>query len=142
MKGKWIFFLIFIFLFSTFGCDTTEPTEPLRELSSSEIKLVESDNSFGLKLFKEINSEETNSNVFISPLSISMALGMTYNGAKEETEEAMRTTLEFGDLSMGEINESYKSLIELLRGLDSDVEFNIANSIWYRDDFTFEQDFF
>ena len=142
MKSKWIFFLIFIFLFSTFGCDTTEPTEPLRELSSAEFDLIEADNSFGLELLKEINAKETDSNVFISPLSISMALGMTYNGAAGSTEEAMRTTLEFGDLSMEEINESYKSLIELLWGIDSDVEFNIANSIWYRDDRTFKQDFF
>jgi len=142
MKSKWIFFLIFVFLFSTFGCNVAEPTEPLRELSSAEMELVESDNSFGLKLFKNINAETPDSNVFISPLSISMALGMTYNGAAGSTEEAMRTTLEFGNLSRGEINESYKSLIELLMGIDSDVEFNIANSIWYRDDWTFEQDFF
>jgi serine protease inhibitor len=142
MKGKRVFFLFIVILLLIFGCDVTEPTEPLRELTSSEVELVEADNSFGLKLFKEINSKETNSNIFISPLSISMALGMTYNGARESTEEAMRTTLEFGDLSMGEINESYKSLIELLRSIDSDVEFNIANSIWYRDDWSFEQDFF
>ena len=142
MKSKILFFLFVVILVSFFGCDTTEPTEPLRELGSSETNLVEADNSFGLKLFKEINSEQTDSNVFISPLSISMALGMTYNGAAGSTEEAMRTTLEFGDLSRSEINESYKSLIELLMGIDSDVEFNIANSIWYRDDLTFEQDFF
>ena len=74
MESKWIFFVIFVFLFSTFGCDSTEPTEPLRMLSSSETKLVEADNSFGLKLFKELNAEMADSNVFISPLSISMAL--------------------------------------------------------------------
>jgi serine protease inhibitor len=142
MKDKSMFFLIVVFMLLIFGCDVVDPTEPLRELSSSEMKLVESDNSFGLKLFKEINTEEANSNVFISPLSISMALGMTYNGARESTEEAMRTTLGFGDLSMDEINQSYKSLIELLKGIDSDVEFNIANSIWYRNDYTFEEDFF
>lgn len=142
MKSKEILLVIVLILFSTFGCDLGGPSEPIRELSSSETELVEADNSFGLKLFKEINTEETESNVFISPLSISMALGMTYNGAAGETEEAMRTTLEFGNLSMDEINESYKSLIELLRSIDSDVEFNIANSIWYRDDYTFEQDFF
>lgn len=142
MKSKENFFLIFLILLITFGCDLAGPSEPLRELSSSETELVEADNSFGLKLFKEINTEETESNVFISPLSISMALGMTYNGAVGSTEEAMRTTLEFSNLSRDEINESYKSLIGLLEGIDSDVEFNIANSIWYRNDYTFEQDFF
>jgi serine protease inhibitor len=142
MKNKWVLFFSIAFLFLAFGCDTTEPTEPLRELSSSETKLVEADNSFGLKLFKNINAETPDSNVFISPLSISMALGMTYNGAAGSTEEAMRTTLEFGDLSMDKINESYKSLIELLMRIDSDVEFNIANSIWYRNDWTFKEAFF
>jgi serpin B len=142
MRSKWIILLIFVFLFSIFGCDTTEPTGPLRELSSAEAQIVEADNSFGLKLFKNINAETPDSNVFISPLSISMALGMTYNGAAGTTEEAMRTTLEFDDLSMTEINESYESLIELLRGIDSDVEFNIANSIWYKDTKPFKQDFF
>lgn len=142
MKSKWTFSLVVVILILTLGCNTTEPTGPLRELSSSEAELVEADNSFGLKLFKEINTEQTDSNVFISPLSISMALGMTYNGAADSTEEAMRTTLEFGNLSRGEINESYKSLIELLRGIDSDVEFNIANSIWYKYDRPFKQDFF
>lgn len=142
MKSKCTVFLIFLFLFSIFGCDTTEPTKPLRELSSSEMQIIEADNSFGIKLFKNINVETPDSNVFISPLSISMALGMTYNGAAGRTEEEMRNTLEFGDLSMSEINESYESLIELLRGIDSDVDFNIANSIWYRDDWTFKQDFF
>ena len=142
MKSKWFLFLIFIFLFLTFGCNLVDSTEPLRELSSAEQYLVEADNSFGFKLFKEINAKEVDSNVFISPLSISMALGMTYNGAAGSTEEAMRTTLEFGDLSRGEINESYKSLMELLMDIDSDVEFNIANSIWYKYDRDFKQDFF
>jgi serine protease inhibitor len=142
MNRKLVLFVFIVFLLSTFGCKVFDPTEPLRALSSSEIKLVESDNSFGLKLFKEINAEEGDSNVFISPLSISMALGMTYNGARGSTEEAMRATLGFGDLSMDEINQSYKSLMELLKSIDSDVEFNIANSIWYRNDRTFEQDFF
>jgi len=141
MNHKWSFFLFVVFLLSIFGCNSTEPTEPLRMLSSYEAKIVEADNSFGLKLFKEINAKETDSNVFISPLSISMALGMTYNGAVDSTEKAMRNTLEFGDLSLLEINESYKSLIELLRGLDSDVEFNIANSIWYDYAWPFKETF-
>jgi len=142
MRNRNLFFVFVLLLILVFGCDATDPTKPIRELSSAEKELIEADNSFGIKLFKGLNAEEPDSNVFISPLSISMALGMTYNGAAGITEEAMRTTLEFGNLSGDEINESYKSLIELLEGIDSDVEFNIANSIWYRNDRTFEQDFF
>lgn len=111
------------------------------DLASVQKKLVESDNKFGLKLFKEINKVEKDSNVFISPLSVSMALGMTYNGAAGETREAMHNTLEFGDLSIEEVNECYRQMIDSLTQLDPKVEFQIANSIWYRLDFTPREEF-
>ena len=98
--------------------------------------LVESDNSFGLKLFREIAKEQPDSNVFISPLSVSMALGMTYNGADGSTKEAMEKTLEVSGLTVEEINLSYKNLIRLLTELDPEVRFQIANSIWYRNTMT------
>ncbi|MCK4715303.1 MAG: serpin family protein, partial [Candidatus Marinimicrobia bacterium] len=49
--------------------------------------------------------------------------------------------LEYGDLTIQEINESYQSLIELLTELDPKVIFDIANSIWYREGFPVENDF-
>lgn len=114
---------------------------PPRELTAAEKRLVESDNNFGLKLFKEIIKEEGDKNVFISPLSVSMALGMTYNGADGSTREAMQTTLELSGLTIQEVNESYKSLLELLAELDPKVIFQIANSIWYRQGFPVEDEF-
>ena len=103
--------------------------------------LVESDNRFGIKLFKEIVKEQGDTNIFISPLSVSMALGMTYNGADGSTKEAMEKTLELSGLTVEEVNESYKNLIRLLTQLDPKVQFDIANSIWYRDVLTPETEF-
>jgi len=103
--------------------------------------LVESDNSFGFKLFKEIIEAEQNKNVFISPLSVSMALGMTYNGANGSTQEAMQEVLELSGLTIPEVNESYENLIKLLTQLDAKVRFQIANSIWYRQGLTPEEEF-
>jgi len=137
---KYIFVLLIFIGF--FQCTNNPFTPDIRELTPAEKGLVEADNKFGLKLFKEVVfEEEPDTNIFISPLSVSMALGMTYNGADGSTEEAMRATLELSDLTLEEINESYKSLIEYLVGLDPEVEFNIANSIWYRQEWTFEEDF-
>jgi serpin B len=128
-----------------FGSCTHQPVSPdervARELTVVEKRLAASGNQFGLKLFKEIIKEEKDKNVFISPLSVSMALGMTYNGTNGSTEAAMRATLEFGDLTQQEINESYQSLIELLTQLDPKVIFQIANSIWYRLGYAFEPEF-
>lgn len=119
------------------------PARVFRELTPLEKSLVESDNKFGLKLFREVSRAENDKskNVFISPLSVSMALGMTLNGANGSTLEAMQEALELAGLTTEEINKSYKSLIELLVQLDPKVKFRIANSIWHRNDYTFEPAF-
>lgn len=117
------------------------PYTPPRELTAAEKHVVEADNKFGFKLFREVVKQDKDSNIFISPLSISMALGMTYNGANGATEEAMRNVLELAGLSEQEINESYRSLIDLLTQLDPKVIFEIANSIWYREGFPVKEEF-
>jgi len=117
---------------------TPEPQDeqPVRtpdNLSASEIELAGSANRFGLKLFRElIDQEGVEKNLFISPLSVSMALGMTCNGANGATRDEMRSTLELSGLSIEEANRSYQSLMHLLTNLDPDVTFTIANSIWSR----------
>ena len=74
----------------------------------------------------------------MSPLSASMALGMTMNGASGSTFDEMRSTLGLGLQSSAEINASYRSLIDMLRALDRTVDVRIANAIWYRAGFPFE----
>jgi serpin B len=93
--------------------------------------MVGAANSFGFNLLKQVNGSFADSNVFLSPLSASMALGMTMNGAEGTTFEEMRATLGFGPRTYDELNNSYRSLIALLRGLDPRVEFRIANAIYY-----------
>ncbi len=119
---------------------TSTPTPP-RDLTAVEKGLVSSSNKFGLKLFREVVAQEKDTNIFISPLSVSMALGMTYNGANGATQEAMQNTLELQGLSLQDVNESYHSVIDLLRGLDPRVTFQIANSIWCRQGFAVESTF-
>ncbi|MEE9442557.1 MAG: serpin family protein [candidate division Zixibacteria bacterium] len=112
------------------------------QFTAAEKSLVNSTNSFGLKLFKNINNTTPNDkNLFISPLSVSYALGMAYNGAGGETKEAIASTLELPELSPIEINLSYKNLTQILGNLDEYVTFKIANSIWYRNGFPVKQSF-
>src|SRR5690606_27982298 len=51
--------------------------------------------AFGLRLLREVLAEESEPNVLLSPLSASMALGMTMNGANADTYAAMRDALGF-----------------------------------------------
>ena len=102
-----------------------------RPLTVVELEMVSAANTFGFNLLKEVNGSFADSNVFLSPLSASMALGMTMNGAEGTTFEEMRSTLGFGPRTYEELNNSYRSLIAMLRDLDPKVEFKIANAIYY-----------
>ena len=120
---------------------TPRITELPRALSAGEQRVISASNAFGFGLLRELDRTHAGMNIFMSPLSASMALGMTMNGAAGQTYDQMREALAFGSASRSEINESYRSLIDMLRGLDPTVEFRIANSIWYRNTFPFEQTF-
>ncbi len=110
-----------------------EITELPRDLSLSEALLVEASNDFAFRLLEEVYEAAPDSNLFISPLSASVALGMTMNGAAGTTYDEMSATLGFGSLTVDQVNQGYKNLMDLLRNLDPVVEMGIGNSIWYRE---------
>ncbi len=114
-----------------------------RALTVQEQQLIQADNRLAIKLLKQasVDTRDSVPNLFVSPLSVAMALTMTYNGAAGETEAAMRSTLELDSMTVDEVNAANQSLIALLRGLDPHVKFQIANSIWYRLGFRVEQPF-
>lgn len=139
-------FVICMFILFNTSCeketDENQPGPSELKLTPSQKSLISSNNTFGLKLFKEIAAqEEKDTNIFISPLSVAYALAMTYNGADGTTKEAMEETLELSGLTIEEINTSFKNLMNALMTLDDQVILTIANSIWYRDDFYVEPDF-
>ncbi|MEX2527087.1 MAG: serpin family protein [Gemmatimonadota bacterium] len=107
-------------------------TELPRSLSVAELGILEAANVFGFDLLRQVRAAEPRENVFLSPLSASMALGMTANGAHGETLSEMRQALRFGDLPEQEVNRAYRELIDLLRDLDPAVDFHVGNSIWHR----------
>ena len=119
-----------------YGCgDPIAPIEQLpRDLTVVETELIAGSNAFGLELFRETVAADPRRNIVLSPLSASMALGMTLNGADGGTFDAMRSTLGFADLAREEINDAYHDLIELLTSLDPAVRFDIANSVWANED--------
>lgn len=117
------------------GCESTSGSggplaELPRPLTSSEESLIRASNGFAFGLLREGSRRDSLDNFFISPLSASMALGMTMNGARGETFREMRQTLGFGAMEPAEVNAAYRSLIDLLLGLDGSVDMRLANSLW------------
>jgi serpin B len=97
--------------------------------------LVAANTKFAFNLLKELIVEDVDKNIFISPLSISIALAMAYNGAGGTTRDAMAKTLNLGGMSREEVNQGYLKLIESLENVDQSVSLLIGNSIWMRDEF-------
>jgi serine protease inhibitor len=126
-----------------------DPTDPgpiealPRDLSPAEQEVVRASASFAFDLLRQTPMVTADSpNVFLSPLSASMALGMALNGMDGETWAQTRDVLGFLGLDEPAVNEAYRDLIALLRGLDPKVEFGLGNSVWARLGYPFYDDFY
>ncbi len=104
-------------------------------------RLVKANTDFGFDLFAELARREGDRDLFTSPLSIAMALAMTYNGASGETRDAMARVLGLEQLGLEEVNKANAALRQSLQGLGAGVELSIANSLWARQGVEFREDF-
>ena len=105
--------------------------QPVGQNADSMISdIVSANTAFGFKLFKELIKQDSKSNIFMSPLSISIALTMTYNGAAGETGKAMVDTLELQGMDLAQVNKGNALLADSLMNSDSGVRLNLANSLW------------
>jgi len=106
-----------------------------QKASSVDGTLVSANTGFAFSLFRELVAEDSGKNVFISPLSISMALAMTYNGAEGTTKDAMSDALNFGSMSLEDLNQGFSNLMESLKNVDQAVALLVGNSVWMRKEF-------
>ncbi|MGH7670387.1 MAG: serpin family protein [Gemmatimonadaceae bacterium] len=112
-----------------------------RQLTPAEQNIIQASNAFSFALFGQVSGAQPDSNVFLSPLSASMSLGMALNGAADSTYDQMRSALQFGNATQHNIDAGYQSLIALLTSLDPGVQMQVANSVWYEQTFPFYQSF-
>ncbi len=94
--------------------------------------VVAADNEFGFELFERLFSEKPGENLFISPTSIAMALAMTYNGAEEETRQAMAEALRLEGMEPADASMANAALLAMLRSADPKVTVEVANALWVR----------
>jgi len=124
--------------------DKQRVTSPITS-QSDLTALVEGNDAFALDIYQTLKND---GNIFFSPYSISIALAMTYAGARGSTEQQMADTLHF-TLPQERLHPAFNSLdMELSqRGQgakgkdDKGFRLNIVNAIWGQKGFTFLQDF-
>lgn len=113
------------------------------EASAVDSRIVDASNKFGMQLHQQLVQKEQNQkkNIFISPTSISLALAMTYNGSRGESQTSMAKTMGWQGMSIDELNRGNEALISLLNQPGNGVQMNIANSIWLRKGTPFHSNF-
>ena len=134
--------LVIMALFLT-GCGSDDSEEVIPshvDYSDDDFnQIVEPNNELAFNLLTQVEPNEDN-NLFISPSSLFMALSMTYNGADGETKEEIAKTLQASGIDVKDLNKANASLISKLHH-HSDIELDIANSVWVNDEFSLEEDF-
>ena len=154
MKRTLLALLMLIIPLSLAGCgqaismaQSDKPRSTSPDVTASELtELVDGNTAFAFDLYQELSKEE--GNLFYSPYSISVALAMTYAGARNETEQQMADTLNF-TLPQDRLHPALNGLdLELAsrgegaEGKDGEgFRLNIANSIWGQEDFEFLDEF-
>jgi len=114
------------------GSSSTAPPAVMQAQAAStpvDPAIVTADNTFGLKLFQNLNSGATG-NMAIAPISVAMALQIVYNGAGGVTQQGMAQTLQLGSLSTADLNNDNAALQGSLLNPDPQVQLTIANSLW------------
>ncbi len=136
---------------------STEPATPGTELKSDEQRitnpdtsdlpeLVAGNNAFAVDLYQALRQGEDN--LFFSPASISIALAMTWAGARGETESQMAATLHFS-LDQQRLHPAFDALDLALNsrgqgaaGMDGEpFRLHVVNQLFGQVDYAFLDSF-
>ena len=104
-------------------------------LTNEEKQLVESNNDFAFRLFREARGEE---NTILSPLSITYALGMLNNGAAGQTQQEINNVLGFGEADADAINDFCRKMLTEAPALDEETTAEIANTVYVNSHWGYE----
>jgi serine protease inhibitor len=118
-----------------------EPVGPDPELGPAETAAAGTFDDFGLRLFREVQRQQPDENVFLAPSSVAFALAMTHGGAAGETRAAIARVLRVEELDDAAVDAALARLRGALQSDRDDVRLRVANSLWAREGVPFLPEF-
>ena len=103
----------------------------LSDSAGDQAKLAAANSGFGFDLFQQIVREQPDTNLFISPFSVSTVLQMIANGAVGATKHELDRVLHTDVLPAGSLNAASEGLNQSLNS-QTNVILELANAIWYQ----------
>jgi len=111
-------------------------------MSYSSVRLSVANAQFALDLYKQCSSASDVDNIFMSPLSVSVALGMTYLGARGETQSQMRAVMHLGDLDDSDVHDSFAAINSAVNDRAQNAyKLFMANRLFGEQTYTFLEEF-
>ena len=101
-------------------------------------EVVNANNQFAFDLYSKIG-ESGEGNVFYSPYSIFSALAMTYEGAKGQTEEEMKSVFHFPENDV--LRPNFAAIYNGINQGSKSYELRTGNALWGQIDFPFLEDY-
>jgi serpin B len=108
------------------------PVTPAVDDPKDLSELVNASNRFALEMYAELANAKDN--LFFSPYSIFTALGMTYEGARGQTADEIRTVFHFPADKQTRWS-LFKALLEKLNANDTGCVLSTGNALWIQKDF-------
>uniref|UniRef100_A0A3Q2CFP8 Leukocyte elastase inhibitor n=1 Tax=Cyprinodon variegatus TaxID=28743 RepID=A0A3Q2CFP8_CYPVA len=102
--------------------------------------LTTANTTFSLALLKKLSEDNSTSNVFFSPFSISSALAMVMLGARGNTATQMSETLKTLDIQ-DDIHSSFSQLLGELNKPGAPYALSVANRLYGEQSYQFVQDY-
>jgi len=103
--------------------------------------VVDANNLFAFDIYKKIASEKNvNDNLFLSPYSISSALALTYEGAKGETADQIRSVFHFPD-NIETLRNGFRDVNTGINAGDPEYELDVANALWAEQTYQFLENY-
>jgi len=116
------------------GFDVPPPGPAAPPNSPASSTVAQANNAFAADLYGRLSQKD--GNVFFSPYSISLALAMTYGGARGSTAAAMAKVLHFAGPPSA-ISQAYGKLDAQLRSEQTGGTLSVASSLWGQEDYPF-----
>ena len=102
--------------------------------------LSAANSKFAVDLYNR-QASATDQNIFMSPLSISIALAMTYLGARGQTKSQMQEVLHFTDVEEDHLHQAFADVQTALNKPEQAYKLYLANRLFGEKSYEFLDEF-